>query len=74
MSNIATIKRRALALTGAPAPGDARAVSRVVVELCEHVEVVEKALGELIRQVEEGREQLELLSKEVERWDKGAGA
>lgn len=72
MSSIATIKRRALALSGAPAPGDARAVSRVVADLCEHIEVIEKAMGELIRQTEEDRKQLELLKNRTERRDHNA--
>jgi hypothetical protein len=61
MSEIDTMRKRALALAGCPAPGDARAAARVIGDLCEHVGKLERAVSEIIDQLREVRAEVAAL-------------
>ena len=63
MTAIDFTRKRAMALSGCPAPGDARAASRLVADLCEHVSHLERAVTELIDQLREVRAEVAALKE-----------
>ena len=58
MATIEVLHRRATALGGAPAPGDARATAQVVASLCDHVSTLQNAVSELIRQIQDAQQEI----------------
>jgi hypothetical protein len=63
MATIENLKKRATALSGSPPPGDARAVARVLHDLCEYITMLNDAVPELIRQVRDAQTEIEELKK-----------
>ena len=63
MAAIDTMKKRATALAGCPAPGDARAAARLVADLCDHVGNLESAVTEMIDQLSELRAEITALKR-----------
>jgi hypothetical protein len=64
MAAIELLRKRATAITGAPPPGDARAAARVLADLCEHVGVLENAVAELIRQLDQAKSEIAALKNQ----------
>ena len=64
MSTIEDLVKRANALAGSPAPGDARATARVVADLCQHVGTLQNAVSELIRQIQDAQKEISLLKRQ----------
>ncbi len=58
MPTIDVLHRKATALAGAPAPGDARATAHVVAQLCDHVSTLQSAVSELIFQIQEAQKEI----------------
>ena len=52
MATMDVLKRRAVALAGSPAPGDASATARVVSDLCDHVSTLQNAVTALLKQTQ----------------------
>ena len=69
MVAIDALRMRATALKGAPPPGDARAVAKVLSDLCDHVGMLENAVQELIRQTQQAQEEIADLKKLARRSD-----
>ncbi len=58
MTTIDVLKKRAITLAGSPAPGDARGTARVVSDLCGHVETLQSAVTELIKQLAVAKQEI----------------
>jgi hypothetical protein len=58
MTTIDVLKKRAITLAGSPAPGDARGTARVVSDLCSHVETLQDAVTELIKQLQVAKQEI----------------
>ena len=63
MATIEDLKRRANALAGSPAPGDARAVARLIADLCDHLDSLENDVKELLWQMQKAQSDLSLLKQ-----------
>ena len=61
MTTIDVLKKRATTLAGSPAPGDARGTAKVVSDLCSHVETLQGAVTELIKQLQVAKQEIEEL-------------
>lgn len=58
MTTLDVLKKRAITMAGSPAPGDARGTARVVSDLCDHVETLQSAVSELIKQLQLAKQEI----------------
>ncbi len=69
MTTIEALKRRASGLSGSVSPGDARAVARLISDLCEQLANVNNEVSELRSQIQDVRREIAELHEEVKKQD-----